>query len=226
MFHFWSNKNSENLNFIFEIWSTYFRTRHNKPATMKQTLFITTILLFILTSLTTLGQTADSTIQITSSVQADTITAKSNSMEYDESDDFSPGLFFFAMIGFVFILVCVGAGIVLTVLGLLIIFGLVSFGILSTSIIVGLNKKSFAKGFKIFIVMASTIGGLLFCGVGFWLLNKIVHWWTTQTAIITGATSGLIAGFAFGLLAYYILQRLTTYFKQKLNLTTEDNGSR
>ena len=198
----------------------------NESATMKQKLFITTFLLFILTSLTTFGQTADSTIRITSSVQADTISTKSNSMEYDESDDFSPGLFFFAMIGFVFILVCVGAGIVLTVLGLLIIFGLVSFGILSTSIIVGLNKKSFAKGFKTFIVLASTIGGLLFFGVGFWLLNKIVHWWTTQTAIITGATSGLIAGFAFGLLAYYILQRLTTYFKQKLNLTTEDNGSR
>jgi len=193
---------------------------------MKQTLFITTILLFILTSLTTFGQTADSTIQVTSSVQADTITAKSNSMEYDESDDFSPGLFFFAMIGFVFILVCVGAGIVLTVLGLLIIFGLVSFGILSTSIIVGLNKKSFAKGFKTFIILASTIGGLLFCGVGFWFLNIIVHWWTTQTAIITGATFGLIAGFAFGLSAYYILQRLTTYFKQKLNLMTEENGSR
>jgi hypothetical protein len=197
----------------------------NETATMKLTLFITTILLFTLTSLRTFAQTADSTIQITNSVQTDTITTKSNSMKYDENDDFSPGLFFFAMIGFVFILVCVGAGIVLTVLGLLIIFGLVSFGILSTSIIVGLNKKSFAKGFKTFFVLASTFVGLIFFGVGFWLLNKIAHWWTTQTAIITGATSGLFAGLAFGLLAYYVLQRLTTYFKQKLNLTTEDNGS-
>jgi hypothetical protein len=193
---------------------------------MKLLLFTTTILILLLTCMTTSGQSAASTTQTTKSVQADTITGKSDARKYDASDDFSPGLFFFAMIGFAFILICVGAGIVLTVFGLFILFGLVSFGILSTSIIVGLNKKSFAKGFKTFIVLASTFGGLFFCGVGFWLINKIFLWWTTQTAIITGTASGLIAGFTFGLLAYYILQRMTTYFKQNLNLNTVENGSR
>ena len=193
---------------------------------MKTTFFITTILLFTLINLPAFGQIANSAIQITSSVQSDTITEKSNSTEYAESDDFSPGLLFFALIGFVFILICVGAGIALTILGLLILFGLVSFGILSTSIIVGLNKKSFAKGFKTFIVLTSTVVGPLLFSVGFWLLNKVVHWWTVQTAIITGATLGLMAGLIFGQLVYYILQRLTAYFKQKLNLTTEENSRR
>jgi len=193
---------------------------------MKQTLFIKTILLFIITSLTTFGQIADSTIYSRSFVQTDTINTKDTSMENDESDDFSPGLFFLTVIGLAFILVCVGVGIALTVMVLLILFGLVSFGILSTSFIVGLNKRSFAKGFKTFILLASTIGGLIFGGVGFWLLNKIIHWWTTKAAIINGLTSGLFAGLIFGFLAYYILQRLTTYFKRKLNLTIENNGSR
>ena len=185
---------------------------------MKQTIFILTFWFSMLTSLTIFGQTNDTINPSTSAVQADTQMTTHNTAELDPSDDFSPGLFFFAMIGFIFILVCVGAGIALTVLGLSIVFGLVSFGILSTSIIVGLNKKSFAKGFKTFIILASTIGGLLFCGAGFWLLNKIVHWWTGQTAILTGATCGLIAGLVFGLLANYILQRVTNYFKTKLNL--------
>jgi hypothetical protein len=193
---------------------------------MKQTLFIKTILLFIITSLTTFGQMADSTIYSRSFVQTDTINTKDTSMENDESGDFSPGLFFLTVIGLAFILVCVGVGIALTVMVLLILFGLVSFGILSTSIIVGLNKRSSAKGFKTFILLASTIGGLLFGGVGFWLLNKIIHWWTTKAAIINGLTTGLFAGLIFGFLAYYILQRLTTYFKRKLNLTIENNGSR
>jgi hypothetical protein len=177
-----------------------------------------TILLFILTSLTTFGQTVDSLNQAKKSTQSETLITQTTPKEYEDSDDFSPGLLFFAVIGIAFILVFVGVGIALTVLGLLIIFAFVSFGILSTSIIVGLNKKSFAKGFKTFIVLASSIGSLLFCSAGFWLVNKITHWWTIKTAIITGASFGLLSGFAFGLLAFYILQKLTNYFKQKLNL--------
>ncbi|HVA99540.1 MAG TPA: hypothetical protein VNG53_11655 [Bacteroidia bacterium] len=193
---------------------------------MKRTLYLIIILFFSLTSFKTFGQKTDSKVKIITSAQTDTIATEKSSAAYDESGDFSPGLFFFAMIGLVFLLTCVGTGIVLTVLGLLILFGLVSFGILSTSIIVGLNKKSFAKGFKTFIVLISTIGGLLFCVAVFWLYNKIVHWWTLQTTIIIGSTFGLLAGLAFGLLAFYVLQRLTTYFKQKLNLTTEENRSK
>lgn len=155
-------------------------------------------------------------------VQIDTLTTQINSENIEENDDFSPGLFYFALIGFIFILVNIGAGIVLTVLGLIIIFGLVTFSILSTSIIVGIHKKSFAKGFKVFIVLISTIGGLLFCSLGFWLLNNLVHWWPIQTSIITGAAIGLIAGYLMGLLAYNILLRMTTYFKQKIELTKNE----
>ena len=100
-------------------------------------------------------------------------------------------------------------------------FGLISVGILSASILVGVNKKSLATGFKTFLVSSSTIGGLVICGLGLWLLNKITHWWTTKTAIIIGATCGLLAGFIFGLLAFYILQQLTTFLKKKLNLSNE-----
>jgi hypothetical protein len=137
---------------------------------------------------------------------------------YEGTDDSAPGLALFALIGIGFVLACVGADIALTVIGLLIIFGLISFGILSASVLIGINRKSFALGFKTFLVSTSTIFGLLLCGFGFWILNQILHWWTTQTALTIGAGLGLFAGVAFGLTAFYVLQRLTTYLRDQLKL--------
>jgi len=190
---------------------------------MNQILFAVAFLLFMFTGLAAFAQTNDSTFQSESIIREDTSAVSSNSVESDETDDFSPGMLFLTLLGLAFICVCVGAGILLTVLGLLILFGLISFGIVSASVLVGLNRKSFAKGFKAFLVLASTTGGILFFGAGFWLLNKISHWWTTQTAILTGVTFGLLIGLAFGYFAYFVLQKLTTYFKQKLNLTTNNS---
>ena len=178
---------------------------------------------FLLTYLFASGQTIDTTKikPATTTVKSDTSTHSASNDPYAGTDDFSPGLAFFALLGLGFICLCVGVGIVITVGALLIIFGLISVGILSASILVGVNKKSLATGFKTFLVSSSTIGGLVICGLGLWLLNKITHWWTTKTAIIIGATCGLLAGFIFGLLAFYILQQLTTFLKKKLNLSNE-----
>jgi hypothetical protein len=160
------------------------------------------------------GQSNDTTNAVTK-VQTDTSAAYSVDV-YDGTDDFSPGLAFFTLIGIGFILVCVGAGIVITVIVLLILFGLISGGILSVSLIVGLNKRSFASGFKTFLVTTTSFGGLLIGGLGFWLINELLHWWTTQIALSSGACMGLIAGFIFGIFAFYVLQKLTTYLQNQL----------
>jgi hypothetical protein len=163
------------------------------------------------------AQNNDSTNTSVTTIQSDTIHAATTD-PYEGTEDFSAGLAFLALIGVGFILVCVGAGMALTVIGLFIIFGLISFGTLSASVLIGLNKKSFALGFKTFLVSTSTIGGLLLGGFGFWILNKILHWWTTQTALTIGTALGLLAGVTFGLVTFYILQRLTTYLRDQLKL--------
>jgi hypothetical protein len=127
---------------------------------------------------------------------------------------------FFLLIGVGAVIVFVTLGIVLTVIGLLLLFGLISIGILSASIIVGLNKKSFAKGFKTFLVSSSIIGALIICSFSFYVLNKVVHWWTTGTAASIGLIVGLISGITFGLTAFYVIQRLTTYLKAQLKLSS------
>jgi hypothetical protein len=138
-------------------------------------------------------------------------------MEHEVIDDFAPGLFIFIVFAFIFILIYVGAGIVLTILGLLILFGLILAGILSASILVGLNKKSFKKGFKTFLVSITTIGGLIIGIIGFWMLNEIYHWWNIQTTLLIGSISGLLSGLVFGFFSYYVIQKFTTLLNSKLN---------
>jgi hypothetical protein len=160
----------------------------------------------------------DTTHQKVSSTQIDTSKSTSDVFEYDESQDSSPGLLIFALVGLCFMIASVMASIILTVLGLFLLFGFISVGIISTSVLVGLNNKSFSKGFKTFIVLTSSFIGIFICALGFWLLNKVLHWWVWKTAILIGAIFGLLGGLIFGLLTFYILRWLTNYFKTKLNL--------
>ncbi len=176
------------------------------------------LLIFLFSVLETFGQEpVDSSKQITTSIQRDSLTKTTGVYHNNETDDLSLMQLFFVLVFIGVILLGIGVGIVVAVLALLILFGLVSFGIVSTSVIVGLNKKSFEKGFKTFIVLGSTIGGLLVGGTSFWLFNKVVHWWSIQTAILTGSIAGLLGGLGFGFIAFYVLQKLTTYLKLKLN---------
>ena len=108
----------------------------------------------------------------------------------------------------------------LTLLFLLILFGLIGSGILSASVLIGLHKKSFTTGFKTFLVSTSTVGGLVFGLLGFWVLHKTVHWWSLQTGLIAGSLSGILGGFLFGLLAFYVIQKFTFFLKEKIKTTT------
>lgn len=144
--------------------------------------------------------------------------SSSNSDAYEETDDFSPGLLFFALIGLSLVLACIGAGIAVTVIAMLIVFGLIAFGVLSTSVAIGLYKRSFANGFKTFVVLSSSIGGMVICAVGLGVMNAVWLWWTLQTAIMAGAVIGAMSGVGFGYLAFYMLRYLGTLFMNKLGL--------
>lgn len=128
-------------------------------------------------------------------------------------DDFSPMLFFLL----VFALVCIGIGITLTILLLLILFALIGTGILSASILIGLHKKSFTKGFKTFLVSAFTIGGFLVGLIVFWGIHHFNELWTFTISLVSGGLTGAISGFLLGYFIFYVIQKLTTFFKSKLN---------
>ena len=112
--------------------------------------------------------------------------------------------------------ILIGAGIVVTVLTLFILFGLITTGVLSVSVMVGLNKKSFMTGFKTFVITCSTVFSAMIMALSFFIYNKIVHWWSGEKAALIGVSIGLLAGFLLGNLVMVIVRRLTQFFKTKL----------
>ena len=171
--------------------------------------------MLISTSNYSFSQTAD-TVQISTPLKDTLLQHNTSGFEQQTDDDFSPVLFLIVVSGIGFILLSVGAGIVLTVIALLMLFGLIGAGIVSTSVMIGLYTKSFEKGFKTFMVSAITICGIFSSTVIFWLFNKIVHWFSTSNSLIIGSVVGLISGFLLGLSLFYVIQKLTSFLKSKL----------
>src|SRR5262249_37245319 len=144
--------------------------------------------------------------QAPATIHADSLTTKSTTDIYDdETGDFAPGLLFFALISLAFIAACIGAGIVVCIAAILIVAGMISLGILSASVMVGLYKRSLATGVKAFIVLCSLVGGTIMGGTIFWLVNNARHWFSNQTAVMLGAATGMITGLACGLAVFYVL---------------------
>lgn len=180
---------------------------------MKHIRLLITIVL-ICTSYYSLSQIAD-TVQIYSPLKDSLLQNHPSGFEEHTDNDFSPALFLIVVAGIGFILLSVGAGIVLTVIALLMLFGLIGAGIVSTSVMIGLYTKSFEKGFKTFLVSATTICGIFAGTVIFWLFNKIVHWVSTTASLLIGSVVGLISGLLLGFTLFYVLQKLTSYLKSK-----------
>lgn len=117
----------------------------------------------------------------------------------------------FAISGLIFLLVCVGVGIVLSTLILLLLFGLISAGILSASVMIGLNKKSFSTGFRTFIFSFGCIFGTLSGIVFFLFLHKVSHWWTMNETLLMGSFAGLLSGFLFSVFVFFIFRKLSSF---------------
>lgn len=115
-----------------------------------------------------------------------------------------------------FLLLCVGAAIAISALILLIIFGLISAGILSASVMSGIYKRSFAAGFKTFIYASGCIFGTLSGIVFFVFLNKVSHWWPMNEALLVGSMSGLAGGFLISLLVFYTVRKWSSFFKSRI----------
>ena len=143
---------------------------------MRLTVLLVFILMNLMTCLEVKGQNID-TLSQEKVLYQDSSNTEADAFE--GTDDFSPGLLFFALLGLGLVLACIGAGIAVTVIALLILFGLIALGVLSTSVIIGLYNRSFAKGFKSFIVLFASSGGLVVCAAGLGIVSAIGNWWTS-----------------------------------------------
>jgi len=120
---------------------------------------------------------------------------------------------------FVLLVLVVGIGIVLSIIILSIFFALVAAGIISASVVHGLNKKSFTAGIKIFLLLSGGAGGLFLAVAGMFLASTLFHVnLHTTTAIIIGGGCGLLGGLLIGGLCYYLFQLMLLRVKQKFGV--------
>lgn len=131
-------------------------------------------------------------------------------------DDFSPGLFFFALLGLMLMVISAVVALVLAVLVLLLLAVLVAWGMVTASVLVGMYQKSFEKGIMTFWVLAFGVLSAL-CGMALWLL---VAWlsdsFSYQTALWVGGLTGLSGGLGVGILSFKALRWLISFLIEKL----------
>jgi hypothetical protein len=131
-------------------------------------------------------------------------------------EEFNLFLFAILILGIIFIFISVLIALLIALLCLFAIFGFILVGALSTSVIVGIHKRSITSGFKTFVTVFTTFTfGII--GIGsFWFLNKLLHWWSETKAITIGLSTGLLSGLITGFLLAFLIKKVSTFLKAKL----------
>ncbi len=138
----------------------------------------------------------------------------------DKSINFGQS-FYMPIFILIFISFMIGGAIVGAFIATLVLVGLLllaATGVLSTSIIVGLYKRSFAAGFRTFLLIICGAGGIIAGAGGFLLINHFFHLHVTRTtAAWSGAAGGLLGGLLLGLSMFAVIRELVIYFKAKIS---------
>ena len=130
----------------------------------------------------------------------------------DPSDDFSPMLFAFALIGICIVLVLVGVGIVVAAIVAISAAILTALGIVSSAAFIGILRRRFSSGFRalhyqLFAVAALPAGiGALWLGSHFFTTH-LRHRDILAIGSIAGISGGLLIAFAFDRLAGFAYRR-------------------
>ena len=133
-------------------------------------------------------------------------------------DDFD---LFLLVFGITFVCVMIGAVLAgsIAVMGfLLVLFALISAGVASAGILVGLYKRSLSAGFKAILYISCSGVGMLAGAPVFWLINRLFQMHLTPgTAALTGACSGLLGGLLLGVVLFSLIRLFLDYCRQKLS---------
>ena len=132
----------------------------------------------------------------------------------DVQDDFPPLMLLgLVMVGVIFVGTLIALGLLLA------IFLMVTFGILSASVILGIYTRSRATGKKFFVI-CYTGACVLFGGTILWALNYYLNLYNVGEAILICVVLGLMAGLASGLILFYYLKRLAAWLRSKITIQT------
>jgi hypothetical protein len=184
---------------------------------MKLFLCLLTGWLLAFSSPVSFAQVRDTLTTAEAPVSSSALTAPAP-IESSDGGSYSP-IFYVLEFGLLCLLMSfVGAGVIFILAGLVVIMALVAFGLLSSSLLVGLHKRSLTTGINLFIMTLAIVCGLAMGGPGLWMINSYTNWLTSDMALISGLFCGLIAGILLGLITCNLLHRFVQYVKLRLNV--------
>lgn len=131
---------------------------------------------------------------------------------FKNDDDF---LVVLIIMGAIFFTVVVIIGVVLCLLFTFLLIGLITAGVLSTSVLVGIQQKSVSKGFKTFFLGVAMVGCTIVSVIFFWFVNSVKEWWDTNISIVVGVFCGVLVGYILGLLMFIALKKIISLLQKK-----------
>ena len=136
-----------------------------------------------------------------------------------EDEEFN--LFLFTL-AFVFISAVVGAAIIGALAAaflLFFIFSLISLGAISTSIGIGLYKRSYEAGFKTFLIIIFATSCGIVGGTGLFLFNTMLSMpVTTFVAVLMGISGGIVGGYIMAVTTFRLFQIFIKFLSRRLNI--------
>lgn len=133
---------------------------------------------------------------------------------FRNEDDFIVSLL---LMGAIFAFFALMVGIAVLIIVSVIVFFLISGGIISTSVLVGFQQKSASKGFKTFFILLCSLGTSVISVVFFWVFNSVYDWWPSNyVTLFVGTLFGVFSGWLLGLLMFYASKKMVLFLKNKL----------
>jgi len=103
---------------------------------------------------------------------------------------------------------------------IVIVIGLVSAGIISTSVLVGFQQRSVSKAFKTFFIVSPTFGSTIVSVIAFLFTNMVYKWEQKDSSIFARILCGIGFGCLFGFLMYKALHKIILFLQRKYKLIT------
>ncbi|WP_223578371.1 hypothetical protein [Sphingobacterium sp. GVS05A] len=119
------------------------------------------------------------------------------------------------LMGSLVFLVLAVISILLGLLFIVTIILLISAGIISTSVIVGLQQRSITKGFKTLFLSSAILGSSIVSVIFCIFLNAVYDWSSNNMSILIGLVLGIILGTVLGLLAFKAMAGLIRFLMSK-----------
>ena len=185
---------------------------------MPRVLNLAAFILFLIINLTTAGQSVDTANLSIPRAQSDSLALSKNPSEIVGDNGFSPLMGIFLIMFVVAIGIGIGAGISIAVFILLTIIGVISAGVISTSMINGYHQKSISKAFSTLVILSFTIVSLITGTLIPLIVIEIYEIPNVQFLIVVGSLIGLLVGYGLGLLALFFIKFTIIYFKQKFSI--------